>query len=160
MIELDKIFEPFIKTVNECYENAFPGLCKFPKFSLTRAMIILWKKKVHAKIEVNLLNAFTKLIQEKRNSKIKVGKLITEKKESYNLQAATKISLLQILKKQEPTLANDMLGKKNIELITRFVQSIVDLSINEMTVHYLGSTKLELKGAYRELEDVIYKQTK
>jgi CheY-specific phosphatase CheX len=123
-------------------------------------MIILWREKVYAKIKLNLLDAFTQVLQKKRSLEIKAGKLMTKKESSYNLQSVTNILLLPNLKKYDPMLASEIFKNKNIEAISRFVQSIADLSINELTVHYLGSIKLVLDEPYKELDELIQKLTK
>eukprot|EP00829_Urostomides_striatus_P015137 TRINITY_DN4680_c0_g1_i1.p1 TRINITY_DN4680_c0_g1~~TRINITY_DN4680_c0_g1_i1.p1 ORF type:complete len:121 (+),score=45.07 TRINITY_DN4680_c0_g1_i1:64-426(+) len=61
MIELDKVMGSICKVINECYEAVYPNLPKFPKFSFTRAMVTIWKSKVHAKIEPILLEAANNL---------------------------------------------------------------------------------------------------
>jgi len=160
MIELDKTFEPFTRAVNECYESVFPDLCRYPRFSFSRAMTILWKEKVYAKIKLNLLDAFTQILQEKKSYEIKAGKLMTKKESSHSLQTATNALLLPNLKKHDPVLANEIFKNTNVELSSRFIQSIADLSINELTIHYLGSTKLVLDEPYKELDELIQKQTK
>ena len=46
-----------------------------------------------------------------------------------------------------------------VELISNYVQCIIDLSINEITVHHLGSTKIVMYYPYKELEQSILLQT-
>lgn len=42
----------------------------------------------------------------------------------------------------------------------RFVQAIADLSLNELNVHFLGSTKIVLDNPYAKLRKVILNCTK
>lgn len=160
MVELDKVFEGFAKAVNECYENVFPGLCQYPKFSLSRAMIVMWKKKVYSKIGINLLNAFMQLIQERRSFEIKAGKTMTSKKPSHGIYPQTEGALLPTLRHYNAVLANEVFGTRNIELMGRFAQAVADLSVNEITVHYLGSTKAKVEEPYAKLDKAVLKQTK
>eukprot|EP00826_Nyctotherus_ovalis_P005282 TRINITY_DN11189_c0_g1_i3.p3 TRINITY_DN11189_c0_g1~~TRINITY_DN11189_c0_g1_i3.p3 ORF type:complete len:150 (-),score=40.44 TRINITY_DN11189_c0_g1_i3:833-1282(-) len=149
MMELDRTFDLLIKTVNECYETLYPDLCHYPKFSFSRAMITLWKCKVYSKIKENLLEAFMELMQEWRSSEITAGKKLTEEKTGSGLKKA----------RDEGLFAEEKEGKE-VELVGSFVQTMVDLSVNELTVHYLGSTKLVLVAPYKDLSKIIFKLTK
>lgn len=42
----------------------------------------------------------------------------------------------------------------------RFTHAIADLSINELKIHFLGSTKVQLDEPYQNLNKMIIKQTK
>lgn len=44
--------------------------------------------------------------------------------------------------------------------LNRFAQSVADLSINELKIHFLGSTKIELEDPYKSLNKIFLKQTK
>lgn len=149
MVELDRAFDLLAKTVNECYESLYPDLCHYPKFSFSRAMITLWKRKVYSKIKENVLEAFTELMQEWRGSEIRTGKKLTEEKTDSVLKKARDKRLFA--KGEED---------KEVELIGSFVQTMVDLSVNELTVHYLGSTKLAPVAPYKDLSKTILKLTK
>jgi len=161
MIEIDKAFAPFAKAVNECYESHFPGLCRNPKFSFSRAMIIFWKQKVYSKIKNNLLDAFTILLQMRRQSEIRAGKLMTKNNPINSFKVSPKDSLLVELQNFDPETMAELFGyvNKDVDLLFKFVHSVADLSVNELTVHYLGSTKTNLEEPYRELDKVILKQT-
>lgn len=50
--------------------------------------------------------------------------------------------------------------ENGVERLAKYVQTIVDLSINEVSVHFLGSTKVKLEEPYVELSKVMLKQTK
>jgi len=78
MVELDRVFEPIIKAVNECYEKLFPEFPSYPKFSLSRAMVTLWKSKVYAKAERKLLAAFVTRLKNERKETLQIGLQKTE----------------------------------------------------------------------------------
>jgi hypothetical protein len=42
----------------------------------------------------------------------------------------------------------------------RAIHAIADISLNELTVHFLGSTKFEGEGEYRSLEQKLLASTK
>jgi hypothetical protein len=49
---------------------------------------------------------------------------------------------------------------RNANLLGKFLQSIADISINEITIHMLGSTKLIPDDPYLKLQDEILVSTK
>ncbi len=158
MIELDKSLEPVCRLINECYEGCFPGLPQFPKFSFTRAMITLWKAKVYSRLEGNLAEAFSALLAKERQDEIKLGEQKTAalrqgRSQTHNVdvdEAPGSISVMGGL--------NDGTGER--ELMGRFVQSVADISANELKIHFLGSTKVDLDVPYQEFARSIIKQTK
>jgi len=168
MIEFDKTLEPLVKIINECYDNIFIGYSAYPKFSFTRAMIILWKYKVYSKIKTNLNEALVSLLNNQRNNAIKRGEIKTENhhkfsssqslgpfkniEECINIQDYSKSCFIS----NEPEITGD----SEVDLIGRFVQSIVDLSTNELTIHFLGHTKSIIEEPYNELSRIIFSQTK
>lgn len=87
MIELDKTLYKVTNLINTCYEELFPSLPRYPKFSFTRAMITIWKDVVYNKLENTLSNEFISLFKEVRdnkmqkflNTKIHEGKGVTSK---------------------------------------------------------------------------------
>ncbi len=82
MIELDKTLAPVCKLANQCYEELFPGLPMFPKFSFTRAMITVWKSAVYGALATNLLDAFNRVLLAERREAVQRGELKT-KEERY-----------------------------------------------------------------------------
>jgi hypothetical protein len=42
----------------------------------------------------------------------------------------------------------------------RYMNAITDISINELNVHYLGSTKAILENPYKELNQLVLATTK
>ena len=181
-MELDKVMEPVCKLVNDCYEACFPDLPQFPKFSFTRAMITLWKAKVYAKIESNLAEAFVTLLHKERQAEIKLGEQKTnEQKHVWMFNRSRKkagqkgkdkshsVSLERPVEEEAEEfrflnvhvgMGEEFAEEKNWDLIALFVQCVADLSINELKIHFLGSTKVDLDEPYKELNKIIIKQTK
>lgn len=167
MIELDRTLEPLCKLVNDCYEACFPNYPQFPKFSFTRAMITLWRSKVYTRLESNLAEALTTLLESERAAKIREGELRTnlEKKslpakgisKSVIVEGTEAVPVEEGSKSLMGPPGEDSAGR---ELIGRFVQTVADLSVNELKIHFLGSTKADLDDVYKELNRIIIKQTK
>eukprot|EP00826_Nyctotherus_ovalis_P035839 TRINITY_DN3113_c0_g7_i1.p1 TRINITY_DN3113_c0_g7~~TRINITY_DN3113_c0_g7_i1.p1 ORF type:complete len:220 (-),score=42.19 TRINITY_DN3113_c0_g7_i1:449-1108(-) len=137
MIELDKVFAPVCKVLNNCYEAVFLGFPRFPKFSFVRVMTILWRDYVYAKIAPLLLSSFIELMKSVREAEIGAFK-----------------------KNLPKELLEENLKSRNLQLLGRFVQAIADLSINELSIHYLGSTKVALQNPYLHLHSLILRETK
>lgn len=159
MIELDKSFESIIKAINECYEAFFSELSPYPKFTFSRAMILIWRNKVYAKIKNNLLEAFAYILKNQRNKEINEGK----SRMKYKLKCYSKSCPINSSFQSElnpPPEGICLEENFDTELLFRFVQSIADISINELTIHYLGSTKMILEEPYNELSRIILKSTK
>lgn len=146
MIELDKVLKPFAKSINHCYQSLYPDLPQYPQFSFSRAMMILWREKVYFKIKNKLLEAFVSLLDDKRNEEIKLGKRKTKESGIPSYMCDTPIE--------------NLMNCRKIELLIKFIQSVVDISVNELTIHYLGSTKAMLDDPYKELHRIIIIKTK
>jgi len=137
MIETEKVFEPISKAVNNCYETLFPGFPLFPKFSFVRVMTTLWRNYVYSKARPQLLTSFIGLMKKVRERETGLYK--------------------ENLPKE---LLEEYMKSKTIQTLGRFVQVIADLSINELSIHYLGSTKFPLEEPYNQLHDIIVTETK
>jgi len=64
MIELDRVLWPISKLINDAYEQAFPNLPMFPKFSLTRSITTLWITKTYNKLKDVVPGALGELLYE------------------------------------------------------------------------------------------------
>jgi hypothetical protein len=143
MIELDKTLRPICYLVNECYSALFPKLPGYPEFSISRAMATFWKIKVFNKLQINLFDVFKYLLTEERNIKIKQGQSKTKFNKPTN--TSTTFSYYE---------------SKNFQILNKFVQAIADISINEVKIHMLGSTKLVPDEPYMNLHEVVMANTK
>lgn len=137
MIELDKVFAPVCKVLNNCYEAVFLGFPRFPKFSFVRVMTILWRDYVYAKITPLLLSSFIELMKSVREAEIGAFK-----------------------KNLPKELLEENVKSRNLQLVGRFVQVIADLSVNELSIHYLGSTKVALQDPGLHFHSLVLTETK
>lgn len=150
MIQFEKSLYPICKLVNESYEEFFPNLSNIPKFSIARIMITFWKSKVYSKIETNLMDAYAQILGEERADEEKIG---VEKLQCKSLNSAEK-------KPRSNTEAQFKKYPSNYKLITKFGRCMADLSINEFTVHNLGSTKFTPETPYEKINAIFLKNTK
>lgn len=131
MVELDRNLGVISELVNKWYSHLFPDLLATPEFTISRAMVTIWKTKVFNKIEATLFESFRGTLIKARHEQIKKGKGIGDYDED-----------------------------KNTILLNRFIQSIGDLSINEIKVHMLGNTKFIPDDPYEQLETIIISETR
>eukprot|EP00826_Nyctotherus_ovalis_P040724 TRINITY_DN4036_c0_g1_i3.p2 TRINITY_DN4036_c0_g1~~TRINITY_DN4036_c0_g1_i3.p2 ORF type:complete len:160 (-),score=35.77 TRINITY_DN4036_c0_g1_i3:566-1045(-) len=101
-----------------------------PQFTFGRAMVIIWKAKVFNKLQDELFTSF-KFVLAKERMKEKAD------------------SMMEDFDQLTPAL-----------LLSKFVQAIADLSINEIKVHMMGSTKFVPDEPYAKLHELIVFETK
>eukprot|EP00826_Nyctotherus_ovalis_P021580 TRINITY_DN1699_c0_g1_i32.p1 TRINITY_DN1699_c0_g1~~TRINITY_DN1699_c0_g1_i32.p1 ORF type:complete len:147 (+),score=34.93 TRINITY_DN1699_c0_g1_i32:1073-1513(+) len=142
MVEIDKAFSQVTSFINSLVAEWNGGV----RFSLVKEMVLVWNKKIYSKIKPRLMEAFVKLLRGKR-----VGELEREQSKVRNMTGAKSIG-----NSPEFGLYN---RDCELELLSFFIQYIADLSIDEVTVHYLGSTKAVLDTPYSELHEIIISQT-
>lgn len=170
MIELDRALSSLTKLINECYEQLFPDFPKFPKFSFVRLAATLWKGKVYGRLSDLLLNAFTSLLNSERQE-------LFQQKSLFSLSSSTALDVscdnreerklgrigscdtdaTETSANVEGEFGNDC---KACIAASRFIQAIADLSINEIKVHTLGSTKFVMEEPYQSLHSTLIGKSK
>ena len=145
IFEMEDLFKSFTKAFNERYELEFADLPNFPKFSLMRLMIKIWLKSVWEQIKEKIIEAFGVALQELRLMSLKNCKDISEKKLGNLLE--------------DRTGYNDNFYKGNSSalavLIGSFVDHVTDISINELSIHHLGHSKMIFSTPFNEVEEKI-----
>jgi len=131
-VEFDKTLKGLCDVINGYYAKLFPDLSHTPPFTFSRLMVIIWKLKVLNNLQNELFNSFQLLLTEERY------------KEKVDVQ--------------EDEVMEDLSQPKSI--LYKFTQAIIDLSINEIKVHMMGSTKFEPEEPYSRLQDLVIMKTK
>jgi len=93
MIELDKRLNKITDLINKCYETICPCFPKYPQFSFTRAMIIIWLNIVYKKMKPILLERFVVTFKSLVEEKVK-GSLNGKSYEIMDEKASQKIEVL------------------------------------------------------------------
>eukprot|EP00826_Nyctotherus_ovalis_P054424 TRINITY_DN7125_c0_g2_i12.p1 TRINITY_DN7125_c0_g2~~TRINITY_DN7125_c0_g2_i12.p1 ORF type:complete len:225 (-),score=33.54 TRINITY_DN7125_c0_g2_i12:537-1142(-) len=120
-----------------CYANLFPDLQEVPKFTVTRAMATIWKTKVFDKLKDILFTSFRTTLFLQRQQQAKE------------------------LRSKKGKLEMDFFSDaKSGGLLGRFVQSVADISVNEVKIHMLGSTKFAPDEAYTQLQEAVLEDTR
>lgn len=139
IFEMEDLFKSFTKAFNDRYELEFADLPNFPKFSLMRLMIKIWLKSVWEQLKEKIIEAFGVALQELRlmslkNSEKKLGNLLQDRR-NYNDN---------FYKGNSSALGN---------LIGSFVEHVTDISINELSIHHLGHSKMTFTSPFNEIEE-------
>lgn len=137
-ISLD--LQPLSTAINESYEFNFEFYPKFPKFSFWRMGMKIWVKEVSENISDSL----------------------------------NKIALKEILKLQRKNLAEILLtrnrptssiyiieeAKKEFEILSEYVNAVIDISLNEISIYSSCHQLVELENPYKVFEEMFLDQTK
>lgn len=178
MLELEKTFTTFTELLNTHYETIFEGYPSFPKFSIWRLMTKIWMKEVYEKSNLNLcLNeSFIKLFNNHRE--INVKKTFNNNFSTVNMNEENITELpkslyvdLTMKEKQQNYEQNSEFTDNSFstnfktdsdserDVLSGFIQSVQDISFNEVNIHYTDCTDMPNNYPYCELEDVILKQS-
>lgn len=135
MVEFDRNLKGICDMINQCYSKLFPNHPNSPAFTFSRAMTTIWKAKVFDKLKDKLFASFRDILNLERR------KQATEKAIS------------------EEEMTDFFNEPKNFMLLNKFVQAVTDISINEISVHMIGSSKFVPDETYSQLEDIILSDT-
>lgn len=149
MIELDKRLSKVCEVVNKCYEALFPNYPRYPQFTFTRAMIAMWKEVVYTKLETILFEDFATLFKEVSNNRLKAFLARPAVPPSEKMLAGDS------REKRREAAKEQLLSRYFPLFIGRTVQAIADLSVNDLKIHFLGSTKFVPDGPYSDLHEAI-----
>lgn len=166
MIEFEKNFKKCIEAINSKYEKIYEGYPNFPKFSIWRMMAKIWIKNCFSRLEQPLTACFKKIlkvIREKNLSFLMKDQNIKNHKKNegfdelpLNLYISfkkrnKKFSSFKILDFQSTEYeSHDFFSKEILEtdfenissLLKIFLNCMIDLSLNEISVHYLGHSEV------------------
>lgn len=180
MIELENVFKTFTELLNKTYENVCQGYPCFPKFSIWRLMTKLWIREVYEKsnLSFNLNESFLRILYNHRDQNIKeslnanFSNLHLDHNKSEELPKCLYVNLKTKYKKNSTLLYQnaDQLNNsvpacfesfEDIEkkILSSFMQSVLDLSLNEVSIHYLDCTEIATNYPYQEIEEGFLKKS-
>jgi len=172
MLECEKMFQTFTELLNNHYEKLFEGYPAFPKFSMWRFMTKIWMREVFEKADLGIcLNeSFLRILNNHREKNVKES--MNNNFDGLNLEMKLEMPKtlyinFNFLKKKNSSIkypnykqlvnlphtcfASNVHNEKR--LLSGFLQSILDISINEVNVHYLDCSDISTNYPYQELED-------
>ena len=174
MIHLNEKMQPLNQLINTAYESMWVTYPCFPKFSIWRMMFVLWRRHVYEKLEEDLHCGIQLYAAHLRNNLYeehcqtqKKEKQSTSQKKVVGSLFAGKFNLDWILSdvdipKPQSLFMNskDLARVKNAGLLKTLIFSIIDLSFNDLTIHYIDSTKAKLEDTpYDKLHKKLLKNT-
>lgn len=178
MLELEKKFAAFTELLNSQYETIFEGYPCFPKFSIWRLMVKIWMREVYEKSNLNriLIDSFLKILSNYRESYMKetfnnsFSKVNIDEEEVSELPKSLYIGLKVMRQKSFHCQYNANLTnaaqkcfraspEMERDLLASFLQSVLDVSLNEVNIHYLDCTDIPVSYPYCELEEAILYQS-
>jgi hypothetical protein len=165
MMELEKSFGTFAKLMNKHYEALFEGYPGYPKFSMWRLMTKVWMSEVYEKsnLNQNLNESFLKILNCHREINVREifnnNNSLSTNDDTNELPKSLFIDLN--LKEQQGIF--DSVSQRNFwddsSLLSSYVQSVQDISFNEVNIHYTDCTDMPINYPYCELEKAILCQS-
>lgn len=138
--------------LNQIYEQAYPSMPCFPKFSFLRLLVSVWRREVFTLLKGKLLSHAFDYIARHRKKIRKYGAMLKTKRRSVNVNDMASPEVEGFLRSNSSQgEINKTLRFKKSSLLRRFVASLIDISVQELSVHYLQHIKLNLQQtAYEE----------
>jgi len=171
MLEIEKTFSTFADLFNKAYGAVFEGYPGFPKFSIWRLMTKIWINQVYEnqKVKSSLNAAFQQVLLNHRDKNVKQIICNDQIFEFSDIQDPTipKCLYINFHLDQEVNLQGNCThhayfdgnfqGEK--ELLSEYIQAILDLSLNEVSIHFFDCTELPVNCFYQELEELFLSNT-
>ncbi|CAK80374.1 unnamed protein product (macronuclear) [Paramecium tetraurelia] len=170
IIELNSIMYPLENIVNELHKKYFPQYPQYPKFSIWRIMSQLWIKYIirNEQFQQLLLECFVRTLQAERQSKF-----LKEFDQGVNqdLGFAPSFQITyeiydNFLLKQKNSIKDQFQIESShkfyteiVDLLRNFNKSIQDLSINEVSVHWIGHLDCCYEEFYEQLSERVQQET-
>jgi len=180
-MEFENIFETYSHLMNQDYEKVFVNYPCFPKFSIWRLMVKIWFKEVFEKTQFSsaLHEAFLSILENHREKNVKEAlqtnfddlnledlKIGIDMPKSLFLSlntkfqkktSATNSSQFNFCNAANAFFTNSTENEKN--LLAKYIQSIMDLSLNEVNIHYIDCTDMSTNYPYADLEQSIINES-
>lgn len=174
-LEIERLFQTFTELMNKNYESLLEGYPSYPKFSVWRLMTKIWMAQVFEKanFKLTLNESFLRVLSNHREKNIKHA--LNSSFENFNLDHTDKYSDLpkslyvglRVKGKKNSSIRYQSYDKLNNaphvcfkevmdlekHLIYSFIQSILDISLNEVNIHYLNCSEIVTGYPYSELEE-------
>jgi len=156
MLELEKSFGTFAKLMNKHYEALFESYPSYPKFSMWRLMTKVWMSEVYEKsnLNQNLNESFLKILNCHREINVREifnnNNSLSTNDETNELPKSLFIDLN--LREQQGII--DSISQRNFwddsGLLSSYVQSVQDISFNEVNIHYTDCTDVGVSNLFTQ----------
>ncbi|EAS02194.2 cell division protein (macronuclear) [Tetrahymena thermophila SB210] len=172
--EIEEQLKDVFEVYNEAFDQIFEDYPQHPRMSIWRLMVKIWIQEIYSKDEIkeNLYGCFLKILSIRRqeNFQFQMKQIELDRKVQQQYYMPDQLEYISL------TLLNNLTKNKNFSLLnygegydyfhsffsknqyhadsllSSFVESTVDLSLNEISVHYLGHSQVQMDKPYLELE--------
>ncbi|CAD8150187.1 unnamed protein product [Paramecium octaurelia] len=162
MVELNGEIYPFENIVNEIHQKIFPQYPQYPRFSVWRTMCKLWIKYIirNDQFQQLLIECFIRTLQAERQAKF-LKEFDQGVNDNLGFTPSFQITYEiydNFLLKQKNSIKDQFQIEYShkyyteiVELMRNFNKSIQDISINEVSVHWIG----HVDCCYEEFYDLL-----
>ncbi|KAL4486785.1 hypothetical protein ABPG72_006617 [Tetrahymena utriculariae] len=172
--EIEEQLKDVFEVYNEAFDQIFEDFPQHPRMSIWRLMVKIWIQEIYSKDEIkeNLYGCFLKILSIRRqeNFQFQMKQIELDSKVQQQYYMPDQLEYISL------TLLNNLTKNKNFSLLnygegydyfhsffsknqyhadsllSSFVESTVDLSLNEISVHFLGHSQVQMDKPYLELE--------
>lgn len=176
MTPMEALFEPFTRIVTKIYDHIILNSAKLtaslptePKFTVWRLMTKIWVANVYNPLKKTLLIAYSSCLSfYYRNLPFQIGeiqsKIIDEKSRSdlelFISRSFEEIksfdTLLDIHFQNLPHQESQNGGKGIRSILKNYLASVLDISLNEYSIHYLSSMALVTDSPFDDHEKILF----
>ncbi|CAG9317501.1 unnamed protein product [Blepharisma stoltei] len=131
---IDRIFFAFSVAINQVYDANWLNAPKMPPFTVMRLMLIIWRRNVFYRLKEHILDSIFTLLQNQRN----------------------------LLVKECPCFkgeVNKASKEDSISVMMKGIQAVLDLSVNELNIHFIDHSGFSGDGEYKFLDEKVLKLT-
>ncbi|CAD8168536.1 unnamed protein product [Paramecium pentaurelia] len=170
ILDLNGIIYPLENIVNEIHQKCFPQYPQYPKFSVWRIMCQLWIKHIirNEQFQQLLLECFIRTMQAERQKQF-----LKEFDQGVNQDLGFTPSFQityeiydNFLLKQKNSIKDQFqiesyhkFYTEIVDLLKNFNKSIQDISINEVSVHWIGHLDCCYEEFYEQLSERVQHET-
>ncbi|CAD8081687.1 unnamed protein product [Paramecium sonneborni] len=170
IVELNGTIYPLENIVNELHQKLFPNYPQYPKFSFWRIMCQLWIKQIirNEQFQQLLLECFIRIMQTERQANF-LKEFDQGVNQNQNFAPSFEITYEiydNFLLKQKNSIKDQFQIESThkfytevLDLLRNFNKSIQDISINEVSVHWIGHQDFCYEEFYEQLSERIQQET-
>ncbi|CAD8162761.1 unnamed protein product [Paramecium pentaurelia] len=170
IMDLSTFIYPFENIINELHSNLFPNYPQYPKFSVWRVMTKMWIKYIirYQQLSVILLQCFIRLLSAQRQQMFKqeFDQGVNDDFENTQSFLITYEIYDNFLLKQRNSCKDQfqidtthLFYTEIVDLLRSFCRCIQDISISEVSVHWVGHKDCCYEEFYEQLSEKIQYET-
>ncbi|CAD8063265.1 unnamed protein product [Paramecium primaurelia] len=170
IMDLSTFIYPFENIINELHSNLFPNYPQYPQFSVWRVMTKMWIKYIirNQQLSVILLQCFIRLLSAQRQQMFKqeFDQGVNDDYENTESFLITYEIYDNFLLKQRNSCKDQfqidtthLFYTEIVDLLRSFCRCIQDISISEVSVHWVGHKDCCYEEFYEQLSEKIQYET-